>query len=128
MKFTKAGIILNTQKYQECVDFYGTILGLDIMFKIDRPKEKITTFALGEVYLMIEPGGHAQAEQKSVAVCPTKFRFNVNDVLSECRALRRKGVQVEVIDHSWGTTAEFSDPDGNRCALRSLRETLDVEP
>ena len=61
MKFTKAGIILNTQKYQECVDFYGTILGLDIMFKIDRPKEKITTFALGEVYSMIEPGGHAQA-------------------------------------------------------------------
>ena len=59
MKFTKAGIILNTQKYQESVDFYGTILGLDIMFKIDRPKEKITTFALGEVYLMIEPAGHA---------------------------------------------------------------------
>ena len=122
MKFTKAGIILNTQKYQECVDFYGTILGLDIMFKIDRPKEKITTFALGEVYLMIEPGGHAQTGQKSVAICPTKFRFNVNDVLSECRALRRKGVQVEVIDHSWGTTAEFSDPDGNRCALRSQRD------
>ena len=122
MKFTKAGIILNTQKYQECVDFYGTILGLDIMFKIDRPKEKITTFALGEVYLMIEPGSHAQAEKKSVAICPTKFRFNVNDVLSECRALRRKGVQVEVIDHSWGTTAEFSDPDGNRCALRSQRD------
>ena len=122
MKFTKAGIILNTQKYQECVDFYGTILGLDIMFKIDRPKEKITTFALGKVYLMIEPGGHAQAGQKSVTKCLTKFRFNVNDVLSECRALRRKGVQVEVIDHSWGTTAEFSDPDGNRCALRSQRD------
>ena len=92
------------------------------MFKIDRPKEKIPTFALGEVYLMIEPGGHAQAGQKSVAICPTKFRFNVNDVPSECRALRRKGVQVEVIDHSWGTTAEFSDPDGNRCALRSQRD------
>ena len=59
MKFTKASIILNTQKYQECVDFYGAILGLDIMFKIDRPNEKITTFALGEVYLMIEPAGHA---------------------------------------------------------------------
>ena len=58
MKFIQAGIILNTQKYQECLDFYGTILGLDIMFKIDRPKEKIPTFALGEVYLMIEPGGH----------------------------------------------------------------------
>ena len=122
MKFTKAGIILNTQKYQECVDFYGTILGLDIMFKIDRPKEKITTFALGEVYLMIAPCDHAQAGQKSVTICPTKFRFNVNDVQIECQALRRKGVQVEVIDHSWGTTAEFSDPDGNRCALRSQRD------
>ena len=89
------------------------------MFRIDRPNEKVITFALREVYLMIEPGGHAQAGQKSVAICPTKFRFNVNDVLSECRALRRKGVQVEVIDHSWGRTAEFFDPHGNRCALRS---------
>ena len=53
MKFTKAGIILNTQKYQECVDFYGTILGLDIMFRIDRPKEKITNFALGELRFQI---------------------------------------------------------------------------
>ena len=92
------------------------------MFRIDRPNEKVITFALGEVYLMIEPGGHAQAGQKSVAICPTKFRFNVNDVQIECQALRRKGVQVEVIDHSWGTTAEFSDPDGNRCALRSQRD------
>jgi catechol 2,3-dioxygenase-like lactoylglutathione lyase family enzyme len=49
MKSTKAGIILNTQKYQECIEFYGTILGLDIVFKIDRPNEKITTFALGEI-------------------------------------------------------------------------------
>ena len=48
MKFTKAGIILNTQKNHECVDFYGTIVGLDIMLKIDHPKEKITTFDLGE--------------------------------------------------------------------------------
>ena len=122
MKFTKSGIILNTQKYQDCVDFYRTSLSLDNMFKINRPNEKITTFALGEVYLMIEPGGHAQAGQKSVAICPTKFRFNVNDVQIECQALRRKGVQVEVIDHSWRTTAEFSDPDGNRCALRSQRD------
>ena len=67
MKFTKAGIILNTQKYQECVDFYGAILSLDIMFKINRPGEKITTFALGDVYLMIEPDGHAQVGKKSVA-------------------------------------------------------------
>jgi lactoylglutathione lyase len=122
MKFTKAGIILNTQKYQECVDFYGAILSLDIMFKINRPGEKITTFALGDVYLMIEPDGHAQVGKKSVAACPTKFRFNVNDVQAECTALRRKGVQVEVIDHNRGTTAEFSDPDGNRCALRSQRD------
>ena len=57
------------------------------MFKIDRPKEKITTFALGEIYLMIEPGGHAQAGQKAVTICPTEFRFNVNDVQIECQAL-----------------------------------------
>ena len=56
MKFTRAGFILNPENYQECVYFYGNILGLEFMFKIDRKGEKLTTFDLGGVYLMIETG------------------------------------------------------------------------
>ena len=42
--------------------------------------------------------------------------------LTAALALQKAGHQVEVIDRSWGTTAKFSDPDGNRCALRSQRD------
>jgi len=119
MKFTRAGFILNTENYQECVHFYGNILGLECLFKFDRKGEKLTTFDMGGVYLMIETGGTAQAGGKSMATCPTKLRFNVSDIQATCADLRRKGIQAKVIDHSWGRTAEFFDPDGNRCALRS---------
>ena len=56
MDFTQAGVILYTQIYRECVDFYGDALCLDLMFEIDRAGEKLTTFSLGGIYLMIEPG------------------------------------------------------------------------
>ncbi len=119
MNFTKAGIILFTQKYEECVDFYGRILELEFLHRIDRPGERLTTFLLGDTYLMVETGGVAHDGVKPVEKSPVKFRFNVPDVKSTADELRNKGISVKVIDHTWGTTAEFSDPDGNRCALRS---------
>lgn len=119
MKFTRADFILNTENHQESIHFYGNILGLELMFKIDCKGEKLTTFDMGGVYLMVEPGGTAQAGGKSMATCPTKLRFNVSDIQATFADLRQKGIQVEVIDHSWCTTAEFFDPDGNRCALPS---------
>ncbi|MCQ0090241.1 VOC family protein [Roseovarius sp. M141] len=119
MKFSRTGIILNSEKYMECVDFYGKILGLNILFERDRQDEKLTCFDLGGVYLMVETGGRASPNVKPIERCPTKFRFNVSDVDAASDDLRRKGVTVEVRRHEWGTTAEFADPDGNRCALRS---------
>ncbi|MEM7061449.1 MAG: VOC family protein [Pseudomonadota bacterium] len=119
MNFTKAGIILNTENYEDCVHFYGGTLGLPLLHQIDRPGEKLTTYALGETYLMIETEGTSCTGTKPVDICPAKFRFNVPDVEATSDALRRKGVDIEVNHYSWGVTAEFSDPDGNRCALRS---------
>ncbi len=119
MNITQSGIILNTKNYHKCIEFYGNILGLKTLFEIDRPNEQITTFSLGDTYLMVEPGGISHDGVKPKETCPTKFRFNVPDVQSECDVLRAKGVEMKVVHHDWGTTAEFSDPDGNRCALRS---------
>ncbi len=39
MKFTMAGIILFTQNYEECVEFYNSALDLEILHTIDRPGE-----------------------------------------------------------------------------------------
>jgi len=119
MEFTRAGIILYTQKYSECVSFYSTALNLNILFKIDRPDEQLTCFELGGIYLMVEIGGCSHDGTKPVEHCPTKFRFNVADINAACIELENKGVDVKIRHHEWGTTAEFSDPDGNPCALRS---------
>ncbi|MEM8841799.1 MAG: VOC family protein [Pseudomonadota bacterium] len=119
MEFTMAGIILFTQNYDDCVRFYGSILGLKVLHRIDRPGEKLTTFLLGGTYLMVETGGVAWRTTKTMAQNPTKLRFNVPDVVATSAALKDKGVEVTVHDHPWGMTAEFVDPDGNLCALRS---------
>ena len=119
MKFTKAGFILFTQNYEDCVDFYGRVVGLDLLHEIDRPGERLTTFALGDTYLMIETGGVGHDGPKPVEASPVKLRFNVPDVKASAEDLRRKGLAVQVNEYSWGTTAEFIDPDGNRCAVRS---------
>lgn len=119
MNFTMAGIFLFTQKYEECVDFYGHTLELEVLHRINRADEQITTFMLGNTYLMVEAGGVAHDGKKTVESCPTKFRFNVPNVKAACYQLRSKGLKVEIFDHTWGITAEFSDPDGNPCALRS---------
>lgn len=119
MNFTQAGIILFTQNFEDCVDFYGRVIGLDLLHDIDRPGERLTTFALGGTYLMIETGGIAHKRAKLIEASPVKLRFNVPDVKAAAEELRGKGIMVDVAEHSWGTTAEFTDPDGNRCALRS---------
>lgn len=119
MNFTTAGIILFTENYERCVAFYGEVLELELLHQIDREGERLTTFSLGENYLMVETGGVASQSAKSVAQNPTKFRFNVPDVVAASKFLKRKGVDVTIAIHTWGTTAEFNDPDGNLCALRS---------
>ena len=119
MDVTKAGIILNTENYEDCVKFYGEVLELPLLYEIDRPGERLTCFDLGGAYLMVETGGQAHAGVKPIERCPTKFRFNVADVEATSADLRRKGLRIAVREYDWGTTAEFADPDGNRCALRS---------
>lgn len=119
MRYTMAGVILFTQNYNDCVAFYRDVLELDLLYRIDRPEERLTTFSLGDTYLMVENDGVAYDGPKPIEMSPVKFRFNVEDVKATSDALRAKGVTVKVMEHSWGTTAEFHDPDGNRCALRS---------
>lgn len=68
---------------------------------------------------MVETGGTSRLNIKPIDQCPMKFRFNVKDVERTPEARRSKGMTIEIRRLEWGTTAEFADPDGNRCALRS---------
>lgn len=116
---TRHGVILNTARHAECVAFYRDSLGLEILFARDSEDERLTCFDMGGAYLMVESGGVASDRPKTAETCPAKLRFNLTDVAAGAAHLRARGVTVEMRVHDWGTTAEFSDPDGNRCALRS---------
>ena len=120
MQIEKFGIILNTEHYAACVSFYRDALQLEVLFEKATEEERLTCFDLGGVYLMVESGGRASAGGKPPADCPSKLRFNVADVEAAVAELARRGVRAELRRRPWGITAEFHDPDGNRCALREV--------
>ncbi len=123
MQISKAGVILLTDRYEDCVAFYEEVLELPVLFRLDRADSRLTCFDLGGAYLMVEPGGplfsHGGEAGRSPGQSPVKLRFNVEDVGASAMELQDKGVAIALHHHDWGTTAEFADPDGNRCALRS---------
>ncbi|MEM9732997.1 MAG: hypothetical protein AAF903_05855 [Pseudomonadota bacterium] len=71
---------------------------------------------------MVETGGVGAPPEKSFAQSPFKLRLNVADLEGEVRQLNEKGLDLEIQHHSWGSVAEFCDPDGNRIALRQDSE------
>ncbi|MEM7348894.1 MAG: VOC family protein [Chloroflexota bacterium] len=119
MKYTRTGLILCTENYQACVDFYTQMLELPVMHAFDNDVSKLTCLDMGSGnYLMIETGGTAIAGGKSLEQNPIYLRFNVEDVEAAAAELSVKGMDVTVNKAEWGTTASFTDPDGNHCSLR----------
>lgn len=119
MRYTRTGLILCTENYEECVAFYSDVLGLPILNALDNDHSKLTCFDLGgDSYLMVETGGTAIPAGKSLDQNPVWLRFNVEDVEQAAAELRGKGVDVKIRKEVWGTVADFMDPDGNVCSLR----------
>ena len=114
----RSGVIVFTERYEACVDFYRRILELPELFSLDDEHSTLTCLDMDGSYLMIETGGTAMPGGRSIGQCPVKLRFNVSDVDSEARRLEAHGVSVAIRRETWGTVGDFVDPDGNRCSLR----------
>ena len=112
---TTHGIILGTERFEDCVSFYRDTLGLPVWFE----KDRLVCLRFGDGYLMIETGGVARNSRKGNNENPTMLRFNVADVDDAARALRDRGVAVEVTSYVWGRVGTFRDPDGNACELKN---------
>ncbi len=113
------GIILGTERYDDCLTFYRDTMGLPVWYD----KGHLCCLRFGEGYLMIEHGGHASASgRKPNSANPTMLRFNVADVLAAAETLRARGVDVEVKTYDWGTVGTFLDPDGNACELKDAAD------
>lgn len=108
------GIILGTERFDTCVEFYHRTLGLPVWFV----KDGLVCLRFGSGYLMIETGGMARDGRKGNDENPTILRFNVEDVRSAADALHSRGVDVTVKTFDWGTVGTFVDPDGNVCELK----------
>ncbi len=119
MHYTRTGLILCTENYSECVEFYSNVLELPILHTLDNEHSKLTCFDMGgNHYLMIETGGKSVPAGKALDQNPVWLRFNVEDVEEAVGELRQKGVDVKIRREAWGTVADFTDPDGNICSLR----------
>ncbi|RRJ83393.1 VOC family protein [Aestuariirhabdus litorea] len=131
MQVERSGIILNTEHFSECVDFYRQLFELPLMFEILEEDFRLCCLRLGDSYLMIETEGVARPQGKSIAENPTKLRFNVADMESALRRVREYGIEAEINDHPWGRTIDILDPDGNRVGIRDeagFRRQLLGEP
>ena len=119
MKYTRTGVILFTENYDQCVEFYSQTLELPVMYSLDNEHSKLTCCDMGSGnYLMIETEGTAEPAGKSIENNPVWFRFNVENVEETAEALRKKGIKITVRTEVWGSLADFRDPDGNYCSLR----------
>ena len=119
MKFERTGVILCTEKYDDCVAFYSSVLNLPILEVLDDEHSKLTVFDFGaKTYLMVETGGEAVPSGKSLKQNPVWLRFNVKSVEDASQELLENGVDVRIRREPWGTVGDFMDPDGNVCSFR----------
>lgn len=86
MKYEKTGLILCTEKYDECVAFYSETLNLPISGSLDDEHSKLTVLGLGaDTYLMIETGGKAIPSGKNATQNPVWLKFTVVFTLVWCQ-------------------------------------------
>jgi lactoylglutathione lyase len=118
MNVARTGIILNTERYEECVAFYRELFGLEIMHQKSDGDFKLTSFHFGGAYLMVETEGVAKDGEKEMAENPTKLRFNVTDIREALSAVQAYGIAAKIESYDWGNTINICDPDGNRVGIR----------
>ena len=119
MKYERTGVILCTEKYDECVAFYSDVLNLPVLEVLDDEHSKLTVLRFGaDTYLMVETGGKAVPSGKDLIQNPVWLRFNVKSVEDAAAELLDKGIDVQIRKEVWGTVGDFRDPDGNMCSFR----------
>lgn len=107
------GVILKTERFEDCVRFYRDHLGLPVWFA----KDGLCCLRFGSGYLMVETGGKTGSAVKTISENPTVLRFHVPDLDVASNALRSAGIAVNLQHFDWGSIGAFVDPDGNPCEL-----------
>ena len=125
MDIHRHGIILNVERFDECVAFYRERFGLETMFEKRDGDFRLVCLRYGDGYLMIETGGTAKPAGRTVVEGPAKLRFNVGDLDAAAAELREAGLDVAIETAPWGRSIHLFDPDGNRVGIREERDFVD---
>jgi len=118
LDISRTGIILNTEKFDECVAFYRDLFDLPVMFHETDGDFRLTCLEFGGSYLMIETGGVAIDGEKSIQENATKLRFNVANIDAAFKKVTAFGIRSSIQKSDWGSTINIHDPDGNRIGIR----------
>ena len=118
MQIARTGIILNTERYHDCVAFYRDLFDLPLLFQQRHGDFRLTCFDFKGAYLMVETGGHAKPEGKTIEHNASKLRFNVTSLEDALQTLNNHGIAAEIKVNDWGSTIDIFDPDGNRVGIR----------
>jgi lactoylglutathione lyase len=118
MDIQRQGIIINTEKYEECIKFYRELFELPLMFEREKGTFRLSCFEFGSCYLMVETGGFASNTGKSIKSCPMKLRFNVSNIDLALKKVNAFGIDAKIEENDWGSTINIYDPDGNRVGIR----------
>ncbi|MDO6814181.1 VOC family protein [Cobetia amphilecti] len=112
------GLILNTERFEECVVFYQGLFELPLMFRKEDGSFRLICLSYGAGYLMIEQGGKAIEGGKTPEQGSAKLRFNVRDIDQALADVKAWGIDAEIEETPWGRTIHLHDPDGNRVGIR----------
>lgn len=123
MNIEQYGIILNVEKYDECVSFYKNLFGLTETYSKIEGDFKLTCLDMGGTYLLIETGGIANTSEKTMSQNSTKLRFNVEDLPAALIEVQKYFKNAQINEYDWGSTINIHDPDGNRIGIRNRATT-----
>jgi lactoylglutathione lyase len=118
MDIVRTGIILNVEKFDECVTFYKNLFDLKVLLEEQFGGFRLTCFEFGDSYLMVETDGFAKPEGKTLRENSTKLRFNVSNLEEALKTINAYGIEAKIIESDWGSTINIYDPDGNRVGIR----------
>ena len=119
MKISALGhVVLKVTDCARAEAFYGGLLGLPIIARLDEHGYRMTFFSLGNHHdfaVMQVSGEGGRPHETSPGLAHVAFK--IGDSLAELREAKERfdaaGVEVRPFDHEVTKSLYFNDPDGN---------------
>ena len=112
---------LKTTRLQAMIDWYGTVLGMQVIFQNDVAAWLSNDDANHRLALLAFPGFEDDpGKARHTGIHHTAFEFaSFGDLMATYERLRAAGITPGAcLDHGMTTSLYYSDPDGNRVELQ----------